>query len=452
MIKVIGKTILWSLFLVYCGAAGIIVDEVMNKIAPGMALSEAAVYIGAMFFAFIFVFQLFILKAGIYDILPYHTLPIKRWKLIIVATISKTPSVADLISVTFFGVILIKAAYNGAITGIDVALYTTVAFCISALISIVVRYLKSIGSIVVLVIAACCVMGVVYGTFETGGESIGRLIANRAVATSMVFIIPIIAAGIAKMQYRREFYSVVGGEEKKSGGITTKIGNIRTLSPYMKLLITSIVRNKTAITSGCILTIVGVFNYYVALTKVECRFNVILMGAMACGALPWMTNPVLYQMSYSFDGLQTTSDCFVKKILTKLFTLCWIVDIIPAAACALISGKYLLTASIYIFANGVIGSMSIISNRYASKRVDVFRSMSKATGIDIRVVMCNIASLLFIGIATAGYYILSEETLCYTLIGIGATGIAMHRVLIDNTSRAFMKTRYRNMAGFRGEK
>ena len=129
-----------------------------------------------------------------------------------------------------------------------------------------------------------------------------------------------------------------------------------------------------------------------------------------------------------------------------------IIGLILAVAFAIVTGKYFIVMALCLFAIGASGTIGIYLNGYASKRIDYFRSTNKGVQFDLRGLVMGLLIPLICGLSVLGFVYLEESLYSTILTIVGLILIGTHRLLIDNTCKAFMKRRYENMSGLRGDK
>ena len=171
------------------------------------------------------------------------------------------------------------------------------------------------------------------------------------------------------------------------------------------------------------------------------------------GGMFLFSNPIIIHLSHYIDGLYVGCPSFVKKLLQQMYKVYLIIGLILAVAFAIVTGKYFLVMALCLFAIGALGTIGIYLNGYASKRIDYFRSTNKGGQFDLRgLVMGLLFFPLICGLSVLGFVYLEESLYSTILTIVGLILIGTHRLLIDNTSKAFMKRRYENMSGLRGDK
>lgn len=448
----VGKVLMHAFMCLYCVALGLFLDVVLATVASGFPLSSAFLAFSFGFFTFVFCLQFLLLRPDIYNVMPYVCLPIKRRLVVLLGVMSKTPSAVDLWSLSFFLSFFCKQAYLGALSVWEVAAYSAIAFFVSVSIACVVRFVKSVGSVVAQIMSLSLVLLVVYLVFRfVDFVMLVPLMRSAAFSLVMLVALPCLSYMIASAQFRREFYGVVEGAAAK-GSLAMPWAAVG-FSSSDRFVFSILVRNKTVMFAYSLMILIGSLNYNLGVLKGMELWYVPCFGITACGAMVFASHPFLYSVSYSFDGLYVSKPSLLPSLLESLFRQYALFNLPPALLCWALTGEPFLTLSLFLFAWGVIGFFAISSNRYASRRVDVFKAMGKGSGMDLRVFFLNALSLVAIGLSIVGYYWLQDDIgiYCAVLSAVGMALIVTHKIWIANTAESFMRRRHSNMSGFRGE-
>lgn len=451
MIAKLVKMLIGLMSVAYGLAIGLFVDLFLKEIAPNMPISESFFYFSVLYFSFVLCCQVFMIKSDVYDVMPYYCLPIKRNVVMALGVLSKTPASFDYFTLFFYLVICLKFAYNGMLTGCDVACYTIMAFFVSILVSTSVRLFKTIGSFLLLIAYVACVLYISYMLFRIDISLIAQILSNRHVALMLIVVLPIVAYIVIRLQYRREFYGTLEGATKTKK-VSVSVAGIKNISPYLRFMLLMLMRNRTFIWGVLIFSLMGGMHLLAGLMKGANVYMVPFWSMFLFGGAFAFSNPIIIHLSHYFDGLYVGCPSFVRSLLQQMYKVYLIIGLILAVVFAIVTGKYFLVMALYLFAVGVTGMIGIYGNRYASKRTDYFKSANKGGQLDMRVTLINMSPFIFYILATFGFVYLEEWLFSSIFSIVGLILIGIHRVLIDNTNKAFMKRRYENMAGLRGDK
>lgn len=451
MIAKIVKMLLKFITTAYGLAVGLFVDLFLKEIAPNMPISESFFYFSVLYFSFVLCCQVFMIKSDVYDVMPYYCLPIKRNVVMALGVLSKTPASFDYFTLFFYLVICLKFAYNGMLTGCDVACYTIMAFFVSILVSTSVRLFKTIGSFLLLIAYVACMLYVSYMLFRIDISLIAQILSNRHVALMLIVILPIVAYIVIRLQYRREFYGTLEGATKTKK-VSVSVAGIKSISPYLRFMLLMLMRNRTFIWGVLIFSLMGGMHLLAGLMKGANVNMVPFWSFFLFGGAFVFSSPMIVHISHYFDGLYVGCPSFVKKLLQQMYKVYLIIGLILAVAFAIVTGKYFIVMALCLFAIGASGTIGIYLNGYASKRIDYFRSTNKGVQFDLRGLVMGLLIPLICGLSVLGFVYLEESLYSTILTIVGLILIGTHRLLIDNTCKAFMKRRYENMSGLRGDK
>lgn len=452
MIAKIVKMLLKFITMAYGLAIGLFVDLLLREMAPNMPISESFFYFSVIYFSFVLCCQVFMIKSDVYDVMPYYCLPIKRNVVMTLGVLSKTPAAFDYFTLFFYLVICLKFAYNGMLTGCDVACYTIMAFFVSILVSTSVRLFKTIGSFLLLIAYIVSMLCVSYMLFRIDISLIAQILSNRLVALMLIVVLPIVAYIIIRLQYRREFYGTLEGATKAKK-VSVSVAGIKNISPYLRFMLLMFIRNRTFMWGVLLFPLMGGMHLLAGLMKGANVNSVPFWSFFLFGGMFMFSNPIIIHLSHYFDGLYVGCPSFVRKLLQQMYKIYSIIGLILAVVFAIVTGKYFLVMALYLFAIGVSGTMGIYTNGYASKRIDYFRSTNKGGQFDLRGLVMGLLFLPLIwGLSVLGFVYLEERMYSCILTIVGLILMGTHRLMIDNISKVFMKRRYENMSGLRGDK
>lgn len=447
----IGKGLLTSLFMLNFVAIGFVLDLLLLTALPNMPISESLFYVSILYFLVLLCCQIIVLRSELNNVLPYYCLPIKKNTLITFGIFSNTPSKSDYLSLVFYLIVFSKFAYNGMLSVADVFCYTLVAFFVSVLIGVSIRWVKAFGSILLSIASLVFVLSMVYVLFSIDISVIVLLLTNRFFVLFLVVALPMLTYLIIKSQFYHEFYSVMEGGAKVGKDVMMSVTRWRLLSPYDKFILSLLFRNKSTICWTIYILVIGILNYLMGIKGGIYKWFAPTFGPFVCGVTLFMSHPILHYTAFSFDGLYVSNRTVLRNLLTGLYKVGAVINVIPTLLCAIFSGEYLLTFSFYVFAHGVVCFSIICGNRHARKRVDVFKVMRTAKFLEPRILLWNLVWLVSLATISIGYYMLDKLTFSCILYAVGFVFILTSRLWINNTNTVFMKRRYENMAGLRGE-
>ena len=447
--------ILKSLFKIviigYGLCIGLFVDFIISKVAPDTPLSVSLTYMSVVYFAYIALLQLYMLHSRADYIIPYHCLPIKRSKLMIFGTLLQTPSALDYFSFALYVVIFGKFAYLGVIGVADVVLYSLLALFVSVVVSETTRLLKTLRSIVVMAVYFVGIAALALYSFRIDISPIAVLLDNRYVALALVVALPALLIPLLCWQYKISFYKQTEGTAKKVKAVSTTIGKVKYMSPYVRLLVILFVRHKTFIIYMLSMTLLFVMNYLAYLKQNETSFMVPFYAMCLFYVLMLVHAPILQLMSHYIDGLYVGNTMFVKKMLLAGFRTCAMIAFVMATICAVASGNYLLTFSLYVWAIGVGGFVSAFVNKFALKRIDLVNRNKKMEFNSLPVTLICISAFALFMLMSLLYGQIDNQWYCAILIGVGLPLVLTHKMWINAIFKSFMSRRYLNLSSLRGD-
>jgi len=457
VLKILVKVVM----LGYALLTGFFLDQILLQAAPNCRFSQSLLCFAVCGCILDLCVKLIFKTSHINNVIPYMTLPIRRKKVFAMSQMSHFLSVFNFIGFVIFFSLFIKMAIKGSVTFEAAIVYSLFTLVVSLLNSASVRFAKSfVGIRMFACLLVVCIPHVLltYSIFYADKiEVICNAMGNLSLMCILVVLIGFVSYVLSYMQCRQEFYRIMESKDlSQSRVLRNLMGSLQLsirLNPISRLVMLMTMRNKSMMISLAVLEVMSL-GYLVMIPvkgNLPYEYYLSLWAVFSVTGPIMICNPFTYFLSYSFDGLYANVDELVYKVAHVYRVFFALISIIITAIGIAITQEWMLFTTCYmmVFPVEFIYLRSVL---YGTKRIDVFRSFTDSQAIDLKVFLgSGLVALCFLGSFIALYVYVSKDIVCVVYSSLSLLFLLTSGKWLRTIFLGFMKRRYDNMSGFRGE-